>query len=196
LWHSRVPTGNIRRDEDQSWNAKTKVEKLDPPVEVDVVDAGPRVRPKVDLLPDVDGGKEMSEEKMMEAFKSWAEKHIQENPHDWVLLDGMDGEEAWALLGWKAAITQGEQERKQLQERVKELEADNKLLRTLHKKFVSANAESQKREAELQAELAKYKEAKPYGWFDTECNQMFFDRHERKPDTEIPLYARPDNAKD
>jgi len=77
--------------------------------------------------------------------------------------------------------------------------------------------ESQKREAELQAEiarltelgrknlgraivaeneLAKYKEAKPYGWFDVECGQMFFYTHERKPETEIPLYAHHDNAKE
>ena len=34
-------------------------------------------------------------------------------------------------------------------------------------------------------------EQEPYGWFDVECNQMFFARHERKPETEIALYTKP-----
>jgi len=32
-------------------------------------------------------------------------------------------------------------------------------------------------------------QVEPYGWFDTECNQMFFERHERSQGTEVALYT-------
>jgi len=44
----------------------------------------------------------------------------------------------------------------------------------------------------FQAEQAirESQEQEPYGWLDTECNKMFFARHDRQPETEIALYTK------
>jgi len=86
-----------------------------------------------------------NEEKMREDFQAWCERTRQARAYHSGVIVVEPTDDNYCI--WKAAIAQGEQERKQLRELVKEMEA------RFDTEF--------RRGKELEAELAKYKDAKP-----------------------------------